>query len=85
MQAALALDGRDGLLDYPVADNRTADDGRPRTSVVVQWEGDGIADPHTVFSQLDAVKHQYGCFFETLWETGTAHVVAPAPLGTPCL
>ncbi len=84
MQEALALDGKSGLVDYPVADNATAEDGTPYTGVVVQYEGDGIYDPHAIFAQLDDVKYQYGCFFATYLSKGTAVVPAPAPLGTPC-
>lgn len=51
---------------------------------MVQYHGDGIYDPHAIYSQLDAVKYQYGCFLSTMLATGTATVPAPAPLGTPC-
>jgi hypothetical protein len=84
LQTSLALEGYDGLVDYPVARNTTSAKGVPRTGVVVQYLGDGIADPHTIFSQLDEVKYQYGCFFATHAHTGRAVVPAPAPLGTPC-
>ena len=84
MQQALALDGLDGLVPYPIEDNLTSEDGRPFTGVVVQYEGDGIYDPHGIYGQLDAVKHQYGCFLETFYQTGHALVPAPAPLGSPC-
>lgn len=84
MQTSLALEGYDGLIDYPVENNTMSDNGVPRTGVVVQFLGDGIADPHTIFSQLDEVKYQYGCFFSTHARTGRAIVPAPAPLGTPC-
>jgi len=84
MQNDLSLVGRDGILSYPVGDNEASADGAPFTAVVVQWEGDGIADPHTVFSQRDDVKYQYGCFAETFLKTGKGVVPAPAPLGTPC-
>ncbi len=84
MQQALALDGLDGILDYPVAENRIGAQGVPYTSVVVQYRGDGLADPHAIFAQLDEVKHQYGCFLETLKETGRAVVVPPGALGSPC-
>jgi hypothetical protein len=84
MQTSLALAGYDGLVDYPVARNTTSEKGVPRTGVVVQYLGDGIANPHTIFSQLDEVKYQYGCFFATHARTGRAVVPAPAPLGTPC-
>ena len=84
MQDALGLEGLDGILDYPVANDRTSEAGGDYTGVVVQYAGDGQHDSHSIFSQLDAVKYQYGCFFETLLATGTATVPAPAPLGTPC-
>jgi hypothetical protein len=84
MQDNLALVGKDGILSYAVSDNETSANGDPFTAVVVQWEGDGIADPHTVFSQRDEVKYQYGCFAETFMKTGKGVVPAPAPLGTPC-
>jgi len=79
MQDALALDGLDGVLAYPVRGNR---DGVTR--VVVQYEGDGILDPHYIYRQLDAVKHQYACFFATYLATGTPSVVAPDAADAPC-
>jgi len=84
MQQVLKLDELDGILPYPVKNNRTAADGSNYTGVVVQYEGDGIYDPHAIYSQLDEVKYQYGCFFSTFLETGVATVPAPAPLGTSC-
>ncbi len=84
MQEALALDGRDGILPYPIVNDVTTEAGKPYTGVVVQYAGDGIADPHAIYRQLDAVKHQYGCFLESFLKTGVATVPAPAPLGTPC-
>jgi len=84
MQNALALSGRDGVVAYPVADNVTSEDGTPYTGVVVQYEGDGLYDPHALYSQLDAVKHQYGCFLATQLRTGTATVLAPGLETDPC-
>lgn len=84
MQDALALEGLGGIVDYPVRDDRTSEAGGDYTGVVVQYAGDGQHDSHSIFSQLDAVKYQYGCFFATMLATGTATVPAPAPLGTPC-
>jgi hypothetical protein len=84
MQAALALAGLGGLLPYPVVENLVSESGEPYTGVVVQYMGDGIADPHYIFSQLDDVKYQYGCFLESAWRRGKAVLPAPAPLGTPC-
>ncbi|APR87405.1 hypothetical protein A7982_12754 [Minicystis rosea] len=84
MQEALKLSGHDGILPYPVSQDLTSETGTKYTGVVVQYEGDGVYDPHAIYSQLDAVKYQYGCFFSTFLKTGTATVPAPAPLGTPC-
>jgi hypothetical protein len=84
MQDALALKGIDGLLPYPASQNRVSVDGVPYTGVVVQYEGDGIYDPHGIYGQLDAVKHQYGCFLESFLATGIATLPAPQPLGTAC-
>lgn len=84
MQEALKLVGKDGLVPYPVTDNLTSETGAKYTGVVVQYEGDGVFDPHALYTQLDAVKYQYGCFFSSFLKTGKAVVPAPAALGTPC-
>lgn len=84
MQEGLKLAGLDGLVSYPVTNELTSETGAKYTGVVVQYEGDGVYDPHALYTQLDAVKYQYGCFFSTFLKTGTATVPAPAPLGTPC-
>jgi len=83
-QARLALDGLDGLDSYPVSANLASPDGRRFTRVVVQFAGDGIANAHYIYRQLDEVKHQYGCFLASYMRTGTPVVPAPAPLTTPC-
>ena len=83
MQPDLGLVGGDGFAMYPVADNRTGGEGQSYTSVVVQYPGDGVANSHTIFSQLDEVKYQYGCFLASAL-AGNATVPAPAALGTPC-
>jgi hypothetical protein len=78
MQASLTLDGRAGLVPYPIAGNLIR--GMPATTItsaVVQYEGDGVYDPHAIFTQLDAVKVQYGCFAQTLQRTGRAVIVDP--------
>lgn len=82
MQQALALDGLSGILAYPVKNNLKSPS--PYTGVVVQYEGDGLFDPHAIYTQRDDVQHQYGCFFESFLKTGVATVPAPAALGTPC-
>lgn len=84
MQDTLSLGGLKGIATYPVTQNRTSLARLPYTGVVVQYEGDGLYDPHAIYSQLDSVKYQYGCFFDSLVRRGTATVSAPAPLGTPC-
>lgn len=87
MQQALALDGRAGVVPYPVMNNRTGGSAQtPYTGVVVQYEGDGVYDPHAIYTQLDAVKYQYSCFAESFVRTGVARV--PDPVGrrpdAPC-
>jgi hypothetical protein len=84
MQEALALAGLDGLAPYPVHDNLTSETGVPYTGVVVQYEGDGLYDPHALYSQIPAVKHQYGCFLRSVRETGSATVYAPAAEDAAC-
>ncbi len=84
MQDALKLAGLDGLLSYPVSQDLKSESGTPFTGVIVQYEGDGIYDAHALYTQLDAVKYQYGCFLATFHKKGIATVPAPAPLGTPC-
>jgi len=84
MRAALSVVGNDGIVDYPASNNAETRDGGRFTGIVVHYPGDGIADPHTIFSQLDDVKYQYGCFFQTFVATETPVVPAPASLGTPC-
>jgi hypothetical protein len=85
MQLALGVDGRAGLAPYPVRNNLRSLDGRPYTGVVAQYAADGILDAHHIFAQLDAVKVQYGCFFATLLETGSAVVPPPTlELDAPC-
>ncbi len=85
MQEALALADLDGIVAYPVSGNVVSDDGTPYTGVVVQYQGDGIEDSHSIYNQLDEVKYQYGCFLATFLAAGVATVPAPQPLGTPCL
>ncbi|MBL0215973.1 MAG: hypothetical protein IPQ07_19095 [Myxococcales bacterium] len=79
MQHALATDQLAGLATYPVKGNRSG-----KTRVVVQYNGDGIVDPHYLYRQLDEVKHQYGCFLESYVRDGIPTVPAPGPLADPC-
>jgi hypothetical protein len=84
MQDALRVAGLSGLVPYPVANEVTSTAGAPYTGVVVQYQGDGVYDPHAIYTQLDAVKYQYGCFFETMLATGKATVPAPADYSVKC-
>ncbi len=84
MQEALELDGRGGLVGYPVTQNRTAVGGQRFTGAVVQYRGDGVADPHQIYRQLDAVKFQYRCFLASALKTGIATILAPAPIDSDC-
>ena len=84
MQEALGLEGLSGILGYPVKNDLKAEDGTAYTGAVVQYEGDGVDDPHYIYRQRDEVKYQYGCFLESFVKTGQATIAAPAPLGTPC-
>ena len=84
MQEALKLEGLSGIDPYPTSQNLTSEDGTKYTGVIVQYEGDGVYDPHALYSQREDVKHQYACFLESFLKTGTAKVPPPAKLGTPC-
>jgi hypothetical protein len=84
MQEALALLGLEGFAEYPVSNNRESESGEAHTGLVVQFEGDGLQDPHVIFAQLDEVKYQYGCFFRSYLDDGVATVPAPGPLGSAC-
>ena len=79
LQDALEIDGLDGVLPYPVKGNRGG-----TTRVAVQFEGDGILDPHYIYQQLDAVKHQYACFLATYVRDGVPTVPAPGSVLDPC-
>ncbi len=78
MQTALALSDLGGVLPYPVRNNRMGGSPSvPYTGVVVQYAGDGVYDPHALYTQLDAVKYQYSCFADSFVRTGTAAVLDP--------
>ena len=88
MQPALTLGGLGGLVRYPVANNRMGGAMRtPYTGVVVQYAGDGVYDPHALYTQLDAVKYQYSCFADTFVRSGTAQVLDPSGRApdAPCM
>ena len=84
MQTSLALGGLDGIMPYPVSQNLISENGIPYTGIVVQYEGDGLANPHTIFSQRDDVKYQYGCFMESFQQSGLGIVLEPRPILPPC-
>ncbi len=84
MQDALKLAGRDGIRPYPLLNDVASEAGTKYTAAAIQYRGDGVYDPHAIYSQLDAVKYQYGCFLETYVTQGTPTIPAPAALGTPC-
>lgn len=79
MQAALGLGELAGLRSYPLSNNlQSARGSAPYTGAVVQYAGDGVYDPHAIYTQLDAVKYQYGCFAQSFQRTGVAQIVDPA-------
>ena len=84
MQEALKLEGLSGIQAYPASNNLMSEDGTPYTGVVVQYTGDGVYDPHALYSQREEVKFQYGCFLESFLKTGIAKVPAPGKLGAAC-
>ncbi len=84
MQPVLALAGLDGIKPYPITQNLMSVDGKPYTGIIIQYAGDGFFDPHAIYTQLDSVRYQYGCFLESFLKTGTATVPAVQPLGSPC-
>jgi hypothetical protein len=84
MQTYLDLRGLEGILPYPVQNDLMSSSGTPYTGVVVEYKGDGVYDPHAIAYQLDTVKYQYGCFFKSFLDKGTATVPAPAAYSVPC-
>lgn len=79
MQRSLTLDGLGGVMGYPVENNLTGGPAMTRyTGAVIQYEGDGVYDPHAIYAQLDAVKYQYGCFAQSFACTGSAVIPDPA-------
>jgi len=77
-QEALATDGLDGLVAYPVTANRGT------TAVVVQYAEPAIVDAHQIYRQLDEVKYQYGCFLASYMRDGVPTVPAPAAITSDC-
>jgi len=82
MQQALALGGLDGLLPFPVADNRKSEGGAAYTGVIAQYApkalpGEAKADGHAIYSHRDDLKFQYACFAASFLKTGSARLPAP--------
>lgn len=84
MQGALAIGGLDGVLAYPVENDLSSKEGIKYTGAVVQYQGDGVVDPHAIYRQLDAVKYQYACFHESWQKTGLATIYAPKTIDAAC-
>ncbi len=84
MKDTLALASQDPIASFPLKQNRMSEGGVPYTGAVVQYNGDGIGDPHVICTQLDAVKYQFGCFHSTFTKNGVATIPPPLALGTPC-
>jgi hypothetical protein len=82
-QDALAMQGLEGMLEYPVRENRQ-NAGIRTTSVVVQYADGGIADGHQIYRQLPAVRYQYSCFLATYLRDGVPTVPAPADESAAC-
>lgn len=78
----LELAGR-GSLPAPVSNNVMAGD-EARTAAVVRWLPDRDDGGHYVTFQLEGPKHQYGCFLETLLETGIPVVVEGQGIDDSC-
>jgi hypothetical protein len=84
MQDALSLEGLGGILPLPQTGNLTSSTNAKYTGTLLQYNGDGIYDPHALYSQLDSVKYQIGCFVSTFLKNGQATIEAVQPLGSPC-
>ncbi len=85
MQRGLKLVGLDGYRSYPLQENLTSSASDTKfTGAIVQYEGDGIFDPHALYSQLPAVKHQARCFHASFHQTRKPVIVAPGDTSDPC-
>ena len=85
MQAGLKLASLDGLRSYPLVENLTSSTSSTKyTGAIVQYEGDGVFDPHALYSQLPAVKHQSRCFHSSFHKAQKPVVVAPGGVSDSC-
>ena len=71
------------VLPAPVTLNRETPAG-PRTAGVVRYAPLVDDGGHYVTFQQEGPKHQYGCFLQTLYETGSPVLVAPGGESDPC-
>jgi len=85
MQGGLKLVGLDGYRSFPLVENLTSSaSGTKFTGAIVQYEGDGIFDPHALYSQLPAVKHQARCFHGSFHRAKKPVIVAPGDTSAAC-
>ncbi|HEY4057301.1 MAG TPA: hypothetical protein VGM39_11870 [Kofleriaceae bacterium] len=76
-QEALETEGLDGIVPYPVKQNRVSGSAKT-TSVVVQYSDGGLVDAHQIYRQLPEVRFQYSCFLASYLRDGVPTVFAPA-------
>ena len=55
-----------------------------RALVFAHYDRDGIFDPHALYSQLPAVKHQMRCFHGSFHRTKKPVIVAPGDTSAAC-
>jgi len=71
-------------LDYPASGNFEVPGQGLRTAVLDVYAEDGILSGHHVTFQLDAPKHQYGCFLEDIAAGRAPVIVEGSEIGGPC-
>ncbi|MCA9774964.1 MAG: hypothetical protein KC466_21270, partial [Myxococcales bacterium] len=71
--------------DYPAGGNRVVPGVGPRTAIAVRYPEDGIRNGHDVLFQLDAPKHQVGCFLADLAAGRTPIAREGGAEGDPCI
>jgi hypothetical protein len=77
------IHGMSPTVSYPVQHNLRALNGTPYTAVYVQFPDTG-SDMHSLVDNHGGVRHQYGCFLETLHSAGSAVVAAPGGADDDC-
>jgi len=83
MQGALALLGLGGIRALPLRDAAESERGTRYTGAVLQYEGDGIDDPHCIVFQREDLRHQMRCFFASVL-AGAPAIPAPGALEAAC-